>query len=150
VGKHFFRLIGVSASGISLSLLMHGCGPPPISLDSPHSYSRIRAIQRAAEENDTASIPKLIGLLESDDPAVRMLSIRTLEHMTGQTLGYDHAAPEAEREQAVDQWEDWYLQKYGKTTDEGRAELRRQRALKRDGAKPAPPRPESPKPDPAP
>jgi hypothetical protein len=57
---------------------------------------------------DPESIPHLIVLLRSDDPLVRMTSIRTLELITGQTLGYDHAAPEPQREQAVARWAEWY------------------------------------------
>ncbi|MBC7772232.1 MAG: HEAT repeat domain-containing protein [Pyrinomonadaceae bacterium] len=135
MGNHFFRSIRLTASGLALAGALHGCSSPPISLDSPHSFSRIRAIQRASANDDKTAIPRLILLLDSDDPAVRMLSIRTLEHMTGQTLGYDHAGPEPEREHAVDQWETWYLEQTGKTTKEGRQELRRQRALAGDSQK---------------
>jgi hypothetical protein len=79
-----------------------------VSFDSPDSAARLRAIQRAAAEDDRSSIPKLIEMLDSDDSAVRLLSIRTLESMTGQTLGYDPFAPSYERTPAVNRWQEWY------------------------------------------
>lgn len=143
VGDSSFRPIRSAASGLLLTVIMHGCAPP-ISLDSPHSSARIRAIQRAAASDDKSAIPRLITLLESDDPAVRLLSIRTLEHITGQTLGYDHAAPEPERELAVDQWEEWYMRQTGMTPAQARLELRRKRALTRDHPNPDPALPAPP------
>lgn len=60
--------------------------------------------------NDQSKIPELIAALDSDDSAVRLTAIRTLERLTGQTLGYDHAAAEAERRAATDRWVEWYEQ----------------------------------------
>lgn len=68
---------------------------------------RIEAIVDAARTGDQNAIPELIGGLDSDDGAVRMLSIRALQRMTGQTLGYDHAAPEWRRREAVERWMAW-------------------------------------------
>lgn len=65
------------------------------------------ALGAAARAGDRGRIPDLIVMLDSSDPAQRMLAIRTLERMTGQTLGYDHAAPEPERAQAIDRWVKW-------------------------------------------
>lgn len=63
-----------------------------------------------AAANDTSKIPELIAALDSDDSAVRLTAIRTLERLTGQTLGYDYAAPESERRLATDRWVEWYEQ----------------------------------------
>ena len=52
--------------------------------------------------------PKLIEFLNSDDPVVRLASIRTLEVLTGQTLGYDYAAPEWRRQDMIRAWVEWY------------------------------------------
>ena len=52
--------------------------------------------------------PNRIALLDSDDPLVRMLAFRSLERMTGETFGYDHAGSQLERDQAVDRWVEWY------------------------------------------
>lgn len=90
-----------------LATTLCGCAGE-VSFDSPDSAARLRAIQKAAAEDDRSSIPKLIEMLDSDDSAVRLLSIRTLESMTGQTLGYDPIAPSYERTPAVNRWQEWY------------------------------------------
>ncbi len=46
-------------------------------------------------------------MLESDDPAERMLAIRALERITDQTLGYHHEDPEWKRVESVNRWEHW-------------------------------------------
>ena len=61
----------------------------------------------AAREGDLSAIPDLIGLLDSDDSLVRMVAIRSLERLTGQTLGYDHAVSEWRRDEAVERWVAW-------------------------------------------
>ena len=68
---------------------------------------RLKAIVKAAREKDQSAIPKLIMFLDSDDPAVRLAAIRTLESLTGQTLGYDHAAPEWKRREMIQAWVEW-------------------------------------------
>lgn len=70
--------------------------------------TRIAAIREAAIQRDAAQLPELIESLYSDDGAERFLAIRTLEELTGRTLGYDHAAPPAARREAADRWADWY------------------------------------------
>ncbi len=82
-----------------------GCGPSmPRGFSSPEPAARMDAIVAAARENDRSAVPKIVPMLESDDPATRLLAIRTLERLTGQTLGYDYAAPEARRDEAVERW----------------------------------------------
>jgi hypothetical protein len=44
-------------------------------------------------------------MLDSDDPATRLLAIDALERITGETLGFDASAPETERRNAVDRWQ---------------------------------------------
>ena len=61
----------------------------------------------AAGAGDESAIPDLITMLDSDDPLVRMLAIRSLEHLTGEVRGYDHAAPEWQRSAAADRWAQW-------------------------------------------
>lgn len=87
--------------------LVGGCTPIPKGFDSPEPAARIEAAVDAADRGDRSAIPQLIGLLDSDDPATRLVAIRSLERLTGQTLGYDHAAPEADREPAIARWVDW-------------------------------------------
>ncbi len=67
----------------------------------------MQAAVDAAARNDRSAIPNIISLLDSDDPATRMVAIRSLERLTGQTLGYDHAAPESQRVQSIQRWVDW-------------------------------------------
>ncbi|HRJ50541.1 MAG TPA: HEAT repeat domain-containing protein, partial [Phycisphaerales bacterium] len=61
---------------------------------------------------DASAVPGIVPLLESDDPAVRMVAIRSLERITGQTLGYDHSADEPERRAAAERWERWVSERY--------------------------------------
>jgi hypothetical protein len=106
----------VRAGTLSLLLIaaaQSACSSPPGGFDSPEPASRLYAVTDAARTEDRSSIPSLIAFLDSDDPAVRMFSIRTLEQLTGQTLGYDHSAPEWERRPAVDRWIDWYRSQPG-------------------------------------
>lgn len=86
---------------------MGACVPIPKGFDSPEPAARITAAVEAADRGDRSAIPALIGLLDSDDPATRLVAIRSLERLTGETLGYDHAALEAQREEAVLRWVDW-------------------------------------------
>jgi len=92
--------------------LLVGCsdGTSAVGFGEPDPAARIRAIHRAAETDDRSAIPDLIRSLESDDAAERLLAIRTLERMTGRTLGYDHAADRGQREVAVKRWAEWYAQ----------------------------------------
>ncbi len=97
-----------------------GCSRPAASFDAADPSLRIEAIRKAAHDRDMTAVPSLISLLDSDDPAVRLLAIRTLEDLTSQTLGYDHAAPPWSRREAVDRWMRWYSQQ-GATPGPGAA-----------------------------
>ncbi len=68
---------------------------------------RATAIAVSAETNDRAAIPKLITLLDSDDPGTRLLAIEALERLTGETFGYDYAASEALRRGSIERWVQW-------------------------------------------
>lgn len=89
----------------ALYLGVASCGPTVRpDFDSPEPAARNAAIVRAAAKREQASVPRIVPLLESDDPATRVLAIRALERITGQTLGYDPASSEAERSAAVERW----------------------------------------------
>lgn len=105
--RHRWRLL---AGPLTAALALPGCADPSaaIGFDEQAPDARLRAIRRAASDNDHSATPDLIRALESDDPAERLLAIRTLEKLTGQTLGYDHAAPIEERRTATRRWADWY------------------------------------------
>lgn len=83
------------------------CGVPT-SLDSPESAARIRAMRNAAQADDESAVPRLIASLDSDDSAVRLFAIGSLQRITGERRGYDPFAPESERKLAVQEWREWY------------------------------------------
>jgi hypothetical protein len=58
-------------------------------------------------------MPNLVRMLESDDPATRVLAIATLERLTGERLGYDADANELERGRAIRRWRE-YVSREGK------------------------------------
>lgn len=94
-----------------------GCIPPsPRGFDSPDPIQRMAAITEAGMSEDESAIPDLIRMLESTDPGARLLAIRSLERLTGQTLGYDYAAPMWERSRAVEQWKAWARTRPGSET----------------------------------
>jgi hypothetical protein len=93
-----------------LAAAVAGCASPPSGFESPVPATRLDAITHAAETRDRDSIPELITMLDSDDPVVRLAAIRTLERITGTTLGYDYAAPDWQRRERVDAWADWSRQ----------------------------------------
>lgn len=96
-----------------------GCVDIPEGFDSPEPAARMRAAASAAGERDRSAIPHLITLLDSDDPATRLVAIRSLERVTGQTLGYDHAAPAAAREASVERWVEWHAANADAKTPDG-------------------------------
>ncbi len=64
-------------------------------------------MRATAERGTMADAPRLVECLASDDPAVRLAAIGTLERLTGTTLGYRASAPPAERADAVQRWKAW-------------------------------------------
>ena len=105
-------VVGVGALG--------GCAPEAASFDSREPAARLEASFRAVDARDQRSTDELIRMLSSDDPAERLVAIRSLERLTGQTLGYDHAGTEAERAEAIDRWVAWQAAQPGATTTEAR------------------------------
>lgn len=65
---------------------------------------RLVATRQAAANRDWESIPNLITGLESDDSAVRFMSIGALNRLTGKRYGYRHDAPPWERAAGVERW----------------------------------------------
>lgn len=85
-----------------------GCVPPvPGGIDSPDPNRRLLAIADAGASRDASKVPQLIEQLESNDAAARLLAIRSLEAITGQTHGYDYTDSDWERAEAVRRWRDW-------------------------------------------
>lgn len=75
---------------------------------SAEPAARNAAIVDAAANSRNESVPDLILQLRSDDPVTRMLAIRTLEQLTGQTHGYNYADTEVMREKAIRVWVEWW------------------------------------------
>lgn len=98
--------------GAGIVTWLAACAPPAISggFDSPHPAARLFAARRAATESQPDalrdSMPGLIRNLESDDPAVRLVSAQALLDLTGETFGYRHFDPEWVRAPAVRRWRD--------------------------------------------
>ena len=88
--------------------IIPGCASAlPVGFDEEAPDGRIHAIVDAARSEDSARIADLIAQLDSDDPAVRMFAIRTLERLTNQTLGFHHADAPLDRDQAIKRWVLW-------------------------------------------
>lgn len=89
----------------SVSLIvLGGCPNPKVGFDSPAPNKRVDAIVLAADQDDPESLKMLVEKLESTDSIERMMAIRSLEKREGKTFGYQHAAPQPDRAQAVEQW----------------------------------------------
>lgn len=53
----------------------------------------------------------LVVMLQSDDPAVRFVSIEALASLVGERRGYDAADPLAERAVAIEAWTSWLYER---------------------------------------
>ena len=94
--------------GLACCAIAVGCAHPEgEGFESLSPRERTIAAVRAGEARDRSAIPRLIAMLDSDDPAERFAAIRSLESITGETRGYDFAAEPYERDAAVARWVDW-------------------------------------------
>lgn len=109
----------ISACAVLLSLPLGACSQPALRADAESNdpQERTLALARIVSDDDRSRAVEVISLLESPDPVDRMLAIRTLERWTGNTNGYDHSAPEAQRAHAVEAWWTW-AQEEGLLADE--------------------------------
>ncbi len=90
------------------AVLLGGCvASSEPGLRSPDPSMRLQALVEAARAGDPDAARDIIPLLDSDDAGERLLAIRTLEQLTGETFGYDHAAPPSRRQAAVEAWVRW-------------------------------------------
>lgn len=93
-----------SVALLASGLVLGGCPNPKVGFDSPAPNKRVDAIVLAADQDDHESLVMLIEKLESTDSVERMMAIRSLEKREGETLGYEHAAPQPERMEAIERW----------------------------------------------
>ena len=99
-----------AASTAVLAACLGGCSLPPrdASFDSGDPAGRLDALRAAAARGDRDAAPGLIGMLDSEDPGLRMLASASLKQLTGKDFGYDATAPEPDRRQAADRWQAWW------------------------------------------
>lgn len=110
----------IACLGIAFSAVLGGCFPTAKKgFDSPDNALRIDASVRAAESGDAKAVPDLVRLLDSDDPATRLVAIRSLERITGTTLGYDHGGKVSHREEGVRRWQAWLKNRAGQADAPG-------------------------------
>lgn len=88
-------------------LLSGGCGPSAMQggFDSPNPAAKLYAIEYAVRSGDTHAIDDLVVLLDSDDPATRLMAIVALERLTGEDHGYRFDDDVATRNAAILRWE---------------------------------------------
>jgi len=99
---------GITLLGLATMVGVASCShSQPVGFDENTPSGRIRAILLAAESQDRSAIPDLVESLASDDPLVRLLAQRSLEDLTGESFGYSHADPPADRARAIERWTQW-------------------------------------------
>ncbi|MDA1025383.1 MAG: hypothetical protein O3A19_03040 [Planctomycetota bacterium] len=115
------KTCGILLGGAAFVLLLAGCAPPipDGGFDAPDPASRLYAAARvAANWSSTqppdarrpppiATLRQLVVMLESSDPAERLVASETLQMVTGEDFGYEPSAPLPERFLAVNRWRAW-------------------------------------------
>ena len=100
-------LLGVVAAGLWTACAAHD------DIKDPDPAVKIPAMKRAAAVGDRRQLGELVKDLQSDDPAVRMYAINTLERLTGSRNGYEYYDDDASREKAVARWQAWLTEQSG-------------------------------------
>jgi hypothetical protein len=100
----------MAAGMVVFAVLASGCSgaSEKPSLQATDPRAQTKAVERAVATNDRKAIPGLIAMLDSVDPAERMVAIGALRRMTGQDFGYDPTDPPWLRSKAVDRWQEWW------------------------------------------
>jgi DNA polymerase IIIc chi subunit len=94
-------------------LLLSGCGGPLdrkmglSDLDSPNPAVRVMAIKWAGDNKVSSAVPRLVELLQDEDPSVRFFAIEALERITGTNNGYDYKDSPQQRAEAVERWREF-------------------------------------------
>ncbi len=74
------------------------------------SHVRSAAVRLIAKFGSKRHYPALIDRLEDRDERVRWNAMTALRRMSGESQGYRHRAPRAERDAAVARWREWYAE----------------------------------------
>lgn len=100
------RLVAVT---VAAGLIGCDGAEPSLYLRMQHENPavRIRAIHQAGMGRDDRAVPYLVDRLTDSERDVRFYAILALKKITGQTMGYQHYAPAADREQAEGRWRQW-------------------------------------------
>ena len=85
-----------------------GCVSIEPSFDSAEPAARNAAALEAVGKKDQRAVPELIGMLESDDPATRLIAVQSLERLTGERRGFEAYGTDRERAEAVARWVEWW------------------------------------------
>ncbi|MGC9454491.1 MAG: HEAT repeat domain-containing protein [Phycisphaerae bacterium] len=108
-----------AATALAAVFAMPGCDSPGGNLYQRLQHEdpsvRIEAMRQAAEAKDMAAAPYIVEQLNDSDADVRMFAIISLEKITGRRLGYQHYAPAAQRDEAIERWRQW-LREHASTT----------------------------------
>jgi len=88
-------------------------------IQSESAGDRILAVRAAGEAGDRKAIPLIVDRLDDEDDGVRFFAILALERLTGTRMGFDYAAPEVERSEAVNRWRE-YVRNGGHLEDKRR------------------------------
>ena len=103
-----------AAAAVLMCPVAPGCAPTERpSLTSKDPRAQTEWIADAVTKKDWSAIPGLIELLDSSDPAERLVAIGALRSITGEDFGYRIADPPAIRGQAVDRWAAWWMKNDG-------------------------------------
>jgi hypothetical protein len=100
-----------SQSTVALAVLvLCGCSLPEQGTDfaSDVPAERVNAAARAARDADRSKARELVDCLDSSDPGLRLIAIRTLADLnSGETFGYQHAQPGSRQPEAMKRWRAW-------------------------------------------
>src|SRR5215210_4242280 len=109
-----FRQVALAVVGVGLCI--GGCSAPrpAIVITNPDPSGKIPAMKKAVRERDMKVVRQLIKDLDSDDPAVRMFAIHSLEELTGERYGYSYFHDDLQRKTALQSWKQWLAQQEGK------------------------------------
>lgn len=109
------------AGGVLGTLLAAGCAPPVPDggFDAPDPASRIYAAVEVAQRWNSTQPPDarirpakttlqhLVVMLQSSDPAARLIAGDTLTLVTGRDFGFDPSGTAPARFEAVERWRAW-------------------------------------------
>lgn len=104
------RVSPILTTSVATATFLSGCSQPAMrpSFANGTPEERTMAATDAIRTDDASKVPQLITMLDSQDPAERMIASDGLRRLTGQTLGYDYADPRPLRTEAIARWKRWY------------------------------------------